>query len=179
MKSSRKELAVISLFPLALDREAYGRATSPEHYISPSSWDMKARTCSPPSPTPCCLTACSPKHCPGRWSVWEHTNLCKPSLLPLLLRLHSATKHFMLKTRKVSALAVEMAPTETNWHHSYTIAAVAGCLQTCSVLQHWTCSFFWNLLQSPGSNALIFLHETWDAEKQLEASANPSLSSPC
>lgn len=122
-------------FPLALDWGACGRATSPEHYISPPSWDIKARTCSSPSPTPCCLTARSPKHCPGHWSVWEHMNLCKPNLLPLLPRLPSATNHFMLKTLKVSALAVEMAPTETNRCHSYTTAAFAGCLQTCSVLQ--------------------------------------------
>lgn len=125
----------LTSFLLALDQ---GACKGPHlQNISRSSWDMKATACSSPSLIPVCLTARSWKHCPGLWSVWErHTNLCKLSLLPLLPRLRSAKTRFMLKTLKLSGLAVEMAPTKTNLCHSYTTTAFAGCLQTCSVLHH-------------------------------------------
>lgn len=112
-------------------------------------------------PQPYPLLSYSPKLCPGHWLAWgEHMNLCEPSFLLLLLRLlWTATKHSLLKTLQVSAMAVRKQ-TKTNQCHSYTTAALAALcklLQCCNirpVLAFQICC------RALAARHLFFFHET-------------------
>lgn len=53
------------------------------------------------------------------------------------------------------------------------VCKLAQCCNTRLALSFEICC------RALAARHLFFCHETWDAEKQLEASANPSLSSPC
>lgn len=110
-------------------------------------------------PQPYPLLSYSPKHC--HWLAWEeHLNLCEPSFLLLIPRLlWAATKHSMLKTLQVSAMALRKW-TKTNQCHSHTTAAPAAickliqCCNTgpllslkfcCRALAAKRIFFLWNL----------------------------------
>lgn len=91
----------------------------------------------------------------GRATSPEYYIFQKPSLLPLLPRLHSATEHFMLQTLKCQC-----------WLWRWQLPKPIGVIYApqlylqavCKVAQcrNARLAFFWNLLQSPGSKALIF-----------------------